>query len=189
MVRLRAFCLLISCVLISSCNDACSRKPRDYAARSAADAVGYTEVASVSKMPGPAMVAALLPKVTVTIDGQALFVKNCSACHQMTGMGIAGAFPPLNMSPYVNSENTERMASIMLYGLAGPLHVNGMMYVSAMTPFGAVLKDEELAAIASYVRSAWGNKSAPVTPDVFAKARAKWNAHGPFAIAELGEEK
>ena len=120
--------------------------------------------------------------------GAELFLKNCSACHQPSGAGVPGAFPPLDGSPYVTSENTARMAAIMIYGLMGPIKVNGLQYVGAMMPMGAQLTDEELAAIATYIRSSWSNKSSAVSAEVFAQVRKKWGARGPFSIAELGEE-
>jgi mono/diheme cytochrome c family protein len=77
----------------------------------------------------------------------------------------------------------------MLYGLMGPIHVNGNLYNNVMAPLGGTLKDDELAAIATYIRGAWSNKAAPVGPEVFAAQRTKWGARGMFQIAELGEEK
>ena len=120
-------------------------------------------------------------------DGAALFVANCAACHQATGQGIPGAFPPLDGSPYAAGPNVERMASIMIYGLQGPIHVKGALFNNVMAPLGR-LGDDELAAIASYVRSAWSNKADPVEPDLFAKMRSKWGSRALFTIQELGEE-
>lgn len=76
----------------------------------------------------------------------------------------------------------------MLYGLSGPITVKGITYTTVMTPFGSQLKDEELAAIATYVRNAWSNKAKAVDAKIFVEMRKKWGTHSLFTIAELGEE-
>lgn len=121
-------------------------------------------------------------------DGPGLFVKHCSACHQVTGTGIPGAFPPLDGSLYVTSDNTSRLAAIMLYGLQGPITVKGMTYSGLMTPFRSTLKDDELAAIATHIRNSWSNKADPVKPELFAEIRKKWGERAQFTIQELGLE-
>ena len=93
--------------------------------------------------------------------GEKLFIQQCAACHQATGLGVPGAFPPLAGSPWpVGSE--ERVIKIVLAGLAGEIEVNGQKYVGNMPNIGAGLKDAQVANIISYVRSAWGNKGEPV---------------------------
>ncbi len=150
----------------------------------------YAAVSSVTAAPGLTYIEDVLPKKTGgAIDASALFVKNCSACHQATGLGIPGAFPPLDGSPYVLSDKTDRMASIMLYGLMGPIKVKGTQYVNVMAALGGSMSDEELAAVATYVRSSWSNKAGPLQPIVFADMRKKWGTRGPLNIQELGEEE
>ena len=154
------------------------------------------EVSSInpSKVSAIAGVEEVLPQApgkTGPINGEALYQANCIACHQATGQGIPGAFPPLVNSPYVLSDNKDRMAAIMLYGLMGPINVLGTTYSGVMTAVGmtAKLSNEELAGIANYVRTSWGNKADSVDPAVFESARTKYGARGPFNIQELGEEK
>jgi mono/diheme cytochrome c family protein len=103
-------------------------------------------------------------------------------------MGVPNAFPPLVGSAYVVGDNLERLASIMLYGLIGPITVNGAEYNSVMTPFNH-LSDDELAAIATHIRSSWGNSASAVEPQVFADQRARWGQRGQFRIEELGAEE
>ena len=134
------------------------------------------------------MVLFLILMSSLSLGGRRYFKTNCSACHQVTGAGIPGVFPPLDASAYVTGDNLDRLASIMIYGLVGPIKVNGQQYNSAMAGLGATLKDEELAKIATYIRGAWSNKAGEVEPSVFAAMRTKWGARGPFAITELGEE-
>jgi mono/diheme cytochrome c family protein len=54
--------------------------------------------------------------------------------------------------------------------------VNGKTYdpakgIPPMTQFAALLKDEEIAAVLTYVRNSWGNKAAPVKAETVAKVR------------------
>ena len=81
---------------------------------------------------------------------------------------MQGNFPPLNKSRFVVGDNVQRMASIMLYGLSGPLVVRGETYGTVpMVGLGGSLSDDELAAIGTYVRSAWDNEAGPLEPELF----------------------
>jgi mono/diheme cytochrome c family protein len=145
---------------------------------------------NVAASSGLALVSAVAPSSgeKEALSPDALYAQVCGACHQMNGQGIPGAFPPLDNSKYVTSDNVDRLASIMLYGLIGPIKVNGVQYNSAMAGLGGTQSDEELAAIATYIRSAWSNKAVEVEPSVFSAMREKWGSRGPFNIQELGEE-
>ena len=90
--------------------------------------------------------------------GEALFVDNCSACHQKTGLGIPGAFPALAGDKVVLGDPAA-LAATVLYGRGG------------MPAFKDSLTDPILADVVSYVRGAWGNRARPIAPAVFAKAR------------------
>ncbi|GAB3408910.1 cytochrome c [Massilia agilis] len=87
-----------------------------------------------------------------TLDGKALFVKNCAACHQPTGKGIPGAFPALAGNSFVQGPARDP-ASVLLKGRGG------------MPNFSGSLDDAEIAQVLSYVRSSWGNSAAPLTQD------------------------
>jgi mono/diheme cytochrome c family protein len=86
----------------------------------------------------------------LALDGKAVFEANCSACHQLTGKGVPGAFPALAGDKFVLGP-PEPVAKTVLNGRGG------------MPKFGADLSDDEIAAALSYVRSAWGNAAPPVT--------------------------
>jgi mono/diheme cytochrome c family protein/lysophospholipase L1-like esterase/sugar lactone lactonase YvrE len=101
---------------------------------------------------------------------------HCATCHQENGKGLDPAFPPLVGTPWVSGSD-ERMAKIVLHGMHGKIEVNGKVYdpdkgVPPMTAFGSILKDEEIAAVLTYVRNSWGNKAAPVSADTVKKVRA-----------------
>ena len=80
----------------------------------------------------------------------------CATCHQPNGMGMDPAYPPLFPKvPWVNGD-PERLIKIALNGLQGGVRVNGKDYNSAMAPLGALVTDEEAAAVLSYVRTSFG---------------------------------
>lgn len=117
---------------------------------------------------------ALRPKVVdagaaAKADGKQIYQGNCAACHQATGLGIAGVFPPLVASDWVVGDD-KILTLILLHGVNGDLEVNGTLYKGAM-PGWKSLSDAELAAVMSYIRSDWGNKAAEVTQEAVAAQR------------------
>lgn len=111
-------------------------------------------------------ISTLRPAVTVvgaapSIDGKQLYSAKCAACHQGSGLGVAGVFPPLVASEWVvGSEKI--LSSILLHGINGPLEVKGNLYNGVMPAFGT-LSDPEIAAVLTYIRSDWGNAATPVS--------------------------
>jgi nitrite reductase (NO-forming) len=105
--------------------------------------------------------------------GKQVYSTVCIACHQPTGAGLPPVFPALINTEYVNG-SAERMAAIVLKGVMGPITVNGAAYNNIMPPQEAMLTDEKIAAVLSYVRGSFGNKAAPVKAEVVAEARKKF---------------
>ncbi|MBP9839144.1 MAG: cytochrome c [Proteobacteria bacterium] len=175
--------------ILTFCVISCDKNSKTQADKQPANgSVQYSVTENVSALPATVNVAEVAPHVGGgAIDGQALYNQVCAVCHQATGKGVPGAFPPLDGSPYVTSTNVERMAAIMLYGLKGEIKVLDVNYNSIMLP-QKQYKDEELAAIASYIRSSWSNKASGVEPTVFKKVREKYAERGQFTIDELGAE-
>ena len=116
-----------------------------------------------------------------TAEGQTLYETHCVACHQVSGEGLPGAFPPLAESDYL-LENPLRAINIVLNGLSGPITVNGQEY-NAVMPGLAYLNDEQIADIVNYTLNAWGNEGGSVTTLQVAEARAA----EPDAAAEVAE--
>lgn len=129
-------------------------------------------------------------------DGQQLYTLYCSACHGTDGKGATGGtFPPLSESPWVSGD-ADRAVKVVLYGLHGPVDVLGKTYNLEMPPQGAVLPDDQVAAILTYVRSAWGNQSSAVTADFVKAVRAAnadrktaWTAEEILKLHPLPLEK
>jgi cytochrome c oxidase cbb3-type subunit 2 len=104
--------------------------------------------------------------------GKNLFGSNCAACHQASGTGLPGVFPPLKGNPAVNDPDPAKHIEVVLHGLHGQ-KIAGTLYPGAMPPFADLLDDAEIAAIINYERSAWGNHGKFITPADVAAARAK----------------
>lgn len=124
--------------------------------------------------------------------GGKIFKKGaCAGCHGGSGMGVPGQFPPLADSEWVNG-GTERLAMILLHGLAGPMTVKGKGYNGQMPPQGLVFDDAQLAQLMSFIRQNWGNTGDLVTEEMVAFAREKYKGQaGSFKEGDLkavGEE-
>ena len=104
--------------------------------------------------------------------GQQVY-QRCATCHQATGLGIPGAFPPLAGSEWATAANAALPIRIVLKGLQGPVTVKGQRFASAMPAYGTgqPLSDADVAAVLTYVRSAWGNRASAVTPAEVAHER------------------
>jgi mono/diheme cytochrome c family protein len=130
------------------------------------DPLVYSEQASREK-PGAVKVVAL----TRAQLGKKVYDTTCIACHQATGLGVPGVYPPLAGSEWAQG-NEERVIRIVLHGLNGPIKVEGKEFNNVMAPLGGVLKDDQIANAISYVRASWGNNAPEVTPETVAKVRA-----------------
>lgn len=88
------------------------------------------------------------PMEELMTRGEALYTKNCAACHQANGLGIPGAFPALKGSP-VTTQDVAKHINIVMNGVSG----------TAMAAWAGQLNDLELAAIITYERNAWDNNT------------------------------
>ena len=119
--------------------------------------------------------------------GETLFLANCAACHQATGLGVPGAFPPLVKSIWVTGSE-DRLIKSILAGFAGEIEVNGVKYNGNMPNIGAGLKDSQVAHIATYVRQAWGNVAEPVMDTKVAEVRKAIGNRAQYLPADLLKE-
>jgi len=102
------------------------------------------------------------PAANVATAGEAIYVDTCSACHQSQGQGVPGMFPALKGTSIVQSRDPTTIIRLILNGgqaVATDQHPTPV----SMPDFGWKLSDQQVAAVASYVRSAWGNQAAPVS--------------------------
>ena len=95
--------------------------------------------------------------------GEKVYAAQCVACHQANGQGIKGTFPGLDGSKIAQGPVAAHVG-IVLKGKQG----------TAMAAFGAQLSDTDIAAVITYERNAWGNKTGDVVqPSDVKAARAK----------------
>lgn len=123
------------------------------AASSAASPAATTGAMGKTAMAGAGAAAA----------GQKVYTTNCTSCHQTNGKGQPGVFPPLAGNALVTGDPA-KVISIVKNGLSGKITVNGQTYNGQMPAWKATLNNNDIAAVVTYIRSAWGNKGSAVTP-------------------------
>jgi mono/diheme cytochrome c family protein len=102
--------------------------------------------------------------------GKEIYIKHCMTCHQVDGVGAQNMIPPLIKTDYVLGDK-QRLIKILLNGLQGEIKVNGDMYSGEM-PSQAILKDDEIAAVLTYVRKSFGNSASAVITKEVRRVRA-----------------
>jgi cytochrome c oxidase subunit 2 len=96
-------------------------------------------------------------------QGQKIYATNCIACHGTNGGGVLHSQTVLNNNAFVTG-NPDQVIATILYGKQGE---------GTMPSWQKQLDDQEVAAVATYIRQAWSNQAAPVTGAMVAKIRAK----------------
>lgn len=133
-------------------------------------------------------VAASGPKQVDPIAvGRRLYTANCATCHQTTGLGVSGQYPPLAGADQVlGYEN--HLIRIILNGLVGPITVKGNTYNGNMASWKDQLTDEQISHILTYIRQEWGNQAPPITKEAVAAERALvQDRRQPWTWAELSQ--
>ncbi|MCU0770242.1 MAG: c-type cytochrome [Verrucomicrobia bacterium] len=120
------------------------------------------------------------------IRGKVVYEQVCALCHGVDGAGKPGQAPTFVGSEWVLTDNVGQLIRIPLQGLAGPITVKGQEWNLAMPAMGAALPDEDLAAVLTYMRNAWGNQAPPVTTEqVTATRNATKGRTQPWSAVEL----
>lgn len=83
-------------------------------------------------------------------EGQQVYSDICSGCHQPTGVGISGSFPPLKDNPHV--DDADYVRGVIENGRTGPIEVNGETFDGVMPSFGT-LDDDQIAAVIAYLQN------------------------------------
>jgi len=102
--------------------------------------------------------------------GKAIYADSCSGCHQAEGKGIPRMFPPLAGNANVKSSDPTTVIRVILEG-ARTVPTDPRPTASTMPAYGWKLDDKQVAAVATYVRNAWGNAAPAVSADQVAKMR------------------
>ncbi len=103
--------------------------------------------------------------------GASVYGNNCVSCHQATGKGLPGVFPPLAGNPAVIDADPTTHIEVVLNGLQGKV-IDGVNYTTPMPPWADLLSDAQIAAVINHERSSWGNNAPKVTTKDVAKLRA-----------------
>lgn len=117
----------------------------------------------------PTKEAAVVAEFDPLKQGKKLYAKTCQQCHQADGKGIPGVYPHLAASSWVLGRD-DRLASLLILGMSGPLEVDGHSFNGNMPPVG-MWKDRDIAAVLTYVRQEWGNTASAVEEATVEAAR------------------
>ncbi|MAB82709.1 MAG: hypothetical protein CMJ24_04635 [Phycisphaerae bacterium] len=122
-------------------------------------------------------------QVALVTHGSELYA-HCLGCHQANGRGLRGFYPPLADSKTVLGP-PEPLLAVLLHGLEGPMHVDGVTYDQQMPP-APFTDDRDLAAVASYIRTAWSNEASMVSVEQVRTTRSRTaSQRGPWSISSL----
>jgi len=94
--------------------------------------------------------------------GKTVYDRDCSSCHGANGEGKPPHYPPLAGNQSIQMESAVNGIRMVLNGGYPPATAKNPM-PHGMPPFAVTLSDDEVAAVVSYIRTAWGNRGTPVT--------------------------
>jgi mono/diheme cytochrome c family protein len=106
----------------------------------------------------------------ISARGSLDYLNNCAACHLSSGKGYRSTFPALAGNPVVDAADPSSLINIVLNG-STELATEVAPTQFTMPPFSTRLTDQEIADVLTFVRSSWGNKAPPVTPEQVVKIR------------------
>ena len=107
---------------------------------------------------------------TVMKMGAKIYADECAGCHGAGGKGSTGLFPALDGSSVVQQADPTSLLHVVLRG-ARTVATDKAPTAAAMPQFGWLLKDDEVAAVLTYVRNSWSNTASPVSAGEVGKAR------------------
>jgi mono/diheme cytochrome c family protein len=141
---------------------------------------GWFDAKIYAPYSSPEQLEAFQPKsgaAAAAAQGKKVYEAVCGICHGVDGLGKPGQAPPLAGSEWVITKGINRLAHIPLAGVSGTLTVEGKEWNLNMAAMGAALSDADLAAVLTYMRTAWGNKVGEVTADDVKKVRDAMGGH------------
>jgi mono/diheme cytochrome c family protein len=118
----------------------------------------------------PSGTTARLTRATWLNGGERLYLDNCGACHFVNGQGAARVFPQLDGASIVNAENPTGLIHTILTGAQTP-STERAPSVLPMPGFGGRLSDQEVAELATFLRTGWTNRAPAVTAKQVAEVR------------------
>ena len=106
--------------------------------------------------------AALKQDDKMLVAGQAIYADSCAACHQADGKGVPHMFPPLVHNASLQAHDPTTIIRVTLQGAKTPA-TDKRPTPFAMPAYDWKLKDNEIAAVITYIRNSWGNAAPAVT--------------------------
>ncbi len=103
------------------------------------------------------------PDQAVMAKGEKVYKGYCMTCHQATGKGMSTIYPPLAKSDYLTKKSKSDVIRTVVFGLSGKIQVNGKNFNGVMTPIPGSYKNEDIAAVLTYVYNSWGNAGGAIT--------------------------
>lgn len=119
------------------------------------------------------------------VSGESVYLTRCASCHQPTGLGVPGAFPPIVGSEWLAGDVPIR---IVLRGLQGPIEVAGAAYTGVMPAWADQLSDDEIAAVVNHERQMAGVNEPPVDAAAVAALRTQTEGRASYTASELMAE-
>jgi mono/diheme cytochrome c family protein len=94
--------------------------------------------------------------------GKTVYDAHCATCHGAQGEGRPPHWPPLAGNQSIGMQSAVNPIRMVLNG-GYPPGTKGNPKPYGMPPFAGQLSDNEVAAVVSYIRTAWGNRATPVS--------------------------
>ncbi len=113
------------------------------------------------------------------IGGAAIYADRCAICHEASGQGIPGTYPPLAGNPHVTAADPSAAIAAVLNGELVDITVRGHRYIGGMPGWRNFLSDADAAAVVTYIRKSWGNGASPVSAAQVARIRAASSTVSP----------
>lgn len=141
-------------------------RPSDLAAAAPATPVPPAPAAAAAQAAQPVPPS---PETQKLLDvGKTVFMQ-CAACHGPDGKTLIPGMAPNLAGSSIATGPTERPVAVVLNGIQPEGRFQGVM-----VPWKAMLSDEQIAGVLTYVRSSFGNQAPPITVGMVAHARAKY---------------
>ncbi|MET4384403.1 mono/diheme cytochrome c family protein [Bradyrhizobium sp. F1.4.3] len=125
-------------------------------------AVYLKGIAEPSPPPAPSSALPTTESSLLISLGRTVYDKNCASCHGTQGEGKPPHWPPLANNQSIEMQSAVNPIRMVLNG-GYPPGTKGNPMPYGMPPFAGLLSDNEVAAVVSYIRTAWGNRGTPVS--------------------------